>query len=434
LANNQVERTVTVVNDPLQVLIIDAGPRWDVRYLTAQFERDRRVQVVRRFRDVHLAAGGPLLPAGPQALDAFDIIVLGDVPSADLAPDDQDRLARFVARRGGFLLALSGPRGMPAGYGLGGVADLLPVRPVQVGSSAKPTGVRLGPDAAQTPITQILEDAALNARLWPALPKLTWLATGLAPKPGAAVLLVTDEPIPAPVVVVGRHGAGRVLWSASDETWRWRDRIGERVHQTFWAQAIRWGLGARLRGTDPRLQVALDRGRMDPAERAELRVSCRDRAGQPLAEPPRVYLSDLDDPQQEPRSLDLIPVDGVAGLWQAILANVPVGRWGIEAAADPDGDRLSEMRQLDVRRAASAEGADLSSDPANLARLARAGGGKATDVAGLADLVTILADGLEPRRVPVDRTWSLWDNPTPLLLLLALLTGEWLVRRRHGLP
>jgi uncharacterized membrane protein len=34
----------------------------------------------------------------------------------------------------------------------------------------------------------------------------------------------------------------------------------------------------------------------------------------------------------------------------------------------------------------------------------------------------------------VDRTWSLWDNPTPLLLLLALLTGEWLVRRRHGLP
>ena len=235
-------------------------------------------------------------------------------------------------------------------------------------------------------------------------------------------------------MVVGRHGAGRVLWSATDETWRWRDRIGERVHQTFWAQAIRWGLGARLRGADPRLQVALDRGRMDPAERAELRVACRDRAGQPINEIPRVQLRDQDNPQSEPRAVDLLPVPGAVGMWQAVLADLPVGRWRIETNAAPDGDRLTEVRQLDVRRAASAEGADLSADPANLARLATAGGGESTDAAGLASLARSLVAGLEPRRVPVDRSWSLWDNLVPLGLVLVILTVEWLLRRRHGLP
>jgi hypothetical protein len=210
LLNNVVERTVTVVDDPLKVLVLDAGPRWDARYLISQFERDRRVQVIRRFRDVHLKGSEVLLPRGEQALDGFDIIVLGDLAPSDLGPDDQERLERFVTRRGGFLIALSGSRGMPAAYGLGGVANILPVRPIQVSAQAEPIGVRLSKESRH-PITQILEDPALNARLWPALPQITWHAAGLAAKPAAEVLLETDEDKPEPLVVIQRSGAGRVL-------------------------------------------------------------------------------------------------------------------------------------------------------------------------------------------------------------------------------
>src|SRR5437762_3422013 len=44
----------------------------------------------------------------------------------------------------------------------------------------------------------------------------------------------------APLLVLGRYGAGRTLFSAIDDSWRWRFYTGESVFDTYWVQQIRY--------------------------------------------------------------------------------------------------------------------------------------------------------------------------------------------------
>ena len=441
LANNQADCSVAVNDDPLKVLVVDASPRWESRFLVDMFERDKRVEVERRYRTMRTAgAPGELLPRTQEALDAYDLVVIGDLAPGELTVDDQQRLERFVARRGGFVVAIAGPRGMPAGYGLGGLANLLPVRIIaQSLADGAPTAVTLGRDGRESPIVAVLDDVALNQQLWPALPPLQWLARNVAAKEGAEVLLEARGDQHIPVVATSRYGAGRTLWVGSPETWRWRDRLGDRVHQTFWLQAIRWGLGIRLRGKDPRLQAALDRTLIAPHEGAELRVRARHRDGTPASGSPRATLQRLDE-QGRPdpasaRELELSPVKDADGLWHLPITELGEGHWRIAVTSgDPDLAGLVENRDLVVRAHQTQEGLELGADLANLSRLAVTGGFRADTLDQAEDLVRDLAAHLEPHETVHRATHTLWDNYAALLIVLGLLATEWVWRKRVGLP
>src|SRR5205085_6616062 len=56
------------------------------------------------------------LPDGPDALAAFDCIILGDVTADQLSAEDRTRLEKFVSERGGTLVVLAGKRAMPFAY------------------------------------------------------------------------------------------------------------------------------------------------------------------------------------------------------------------------------------------------------------------------------------------------------------------------------
>src|SRR5688500_9102863 len=42
------------------------------------------------------------------------------------------------------------------------------------------------------------------------------------------------------MLVLGRFGAGRTLFSAIDDSWRWRFYTGESVFDTYWLQQLRY--------------------------------------------------------------------------------------------------------------------------------------------------------------------------------------------------
>ena len=56
--NNLAQATVSVTKDPLRVLLLDRHPRWDMRYLSALFKRDRRIDIDQRYLVVHRARQG----------------------------------------------------------------------------------------------------------------------------------------------------------------------------------------------------------------------------------------------------------------------------------------------------------------------------------------------------------------------------------------
>ncbi len=437
--NNHADCTVAVVDDPLRVLVVDNAPRWDARLLVTLFERDPRASVDCRYRAALLRQGRhDVLPDTQDGLDAYDVVALGDLAPDELGAADQERLERFVSEHGGFVICVSGPRGMPAGYGLGGLRAILPVRVSAPGALPPPTTIvlpTLSPAPAESAITTVLDDAELNRRLWPALPPLQWYLPGATPRPGADVLLEAEDAQHSPIAVVGRYGAGRVLWIASDETWRWRDRIGERVHQAFWLQAVRWGLGGRLRGADRRLQVATDRLLVEPGGALELLARARTSSGSPDPAAVTAHLLRIDGGAADERRVELHEVPGAAGLVHAVVRELSEGRWRIEiSSASPELAGLSETREVLVRPAADREGVELAADPAELARIAAAGGGECADPAGAAALLDRMTAHMATALLPVRTTWQVWGGYGCMAVLLLALGSEWYMRRRAGLP
>jgi hypothetical protein len=313
--------------------------------------------------------------------------------------------------------------------------------------------LRLTDEGSDSPVTSVLDDPVLNRKLWPALPELGWVARDVAAKTGATVLLETNEDSPAPVVACARYGAGRVFYIGTDESWRWRDRLGERVHQTFWLQAVRWGLGLRLRGSDPRLQVSVDRTLMTPDDSAEVRARATLADGTPVADPVRMRLERLDsvgEPVGSPREFELSPVRGSASLRSRSVGGLTEGDWRITVTVDrPDFSGLAEVRELTVRKSQGREGLELGADLASLRRIAGAsrpragithstgrasGGGRAGSFADCEIVARELARGLSPRRTYTVTSHSLWDNYWALVAVVVLLLGEWVWRKRFGLP
>ena len=92
-------------------------------------------------------------------------------------------------------------------------------------------------------------DPAKSASIWRGLPRHFWGVVGQA-KPGATTLAYRRgcrvrkkirrmQKISA-LIVKQNYGFGRVLYVGLDSTWRWRYRVGDLYHHTFWGAAIRW--------------------------------------------------------------------------------------------------------------------------------------------------------------------------------------------------
>lgn len=441
LANNAADTSVTVNEDSMKVLLVDSTPRWESRYLASLFERDRRVNLTRRYHSI--IAEEPravLLPKTQSEWDAFDMVCLGDLDPHELPPEQQKMLVNFVARRGGFLVCLAGPRGLPQSFSLGPLSELLPIR---VGAppnrNQEPVHVALTHQGSDHPITQVLDDPLNNEKLWPLLPPLEWIADGVIAKPAATVLLTSRTPAKTPIVAFQRYGAGRVFWIGTEETWRWRDRLGDRIHQTFWLQAMRWGLAGRLRGKDPRLQAGLDRSLLNLGESAELKARLNNGEGAKPSGPPLLKLEQLDERGQILTNLsDQLTWSATAetpGLWRAAIENLPEGRWRATIGhSDPAFSQLLETREFLVRGQSTAEGLNLGGDLAALTRLANAGGGKAGTMDQTDTILQDLVAKLKPRWQDHRETIRLWNSYYTMLLVIGLLCAEWVLRKRRGLP
>ncbi|HLH27310.1 MAG TPA: hypothetical protein VKW77_00260, partial [Acidimicrobiales bacterium] len=248
--------------------------RWEFRYLRNALARDPRVNVdsvvfhqprTTSTSEFTYPTALPARPEGssnaPDPLGAFDAIVIGDVDPADLGAEAWTRLETYVAERGGTLIVSPGPRYWPAQQGASEtVRKLLPVldpQPVAInpGSTDQahpslPPGAAVAPsvtavgDATAWPMLQFAADPEQSRIVWAGLPRLPWVLAGKA-KPGATVLAFSGDEAAA-VIAAQPYGLGKVLWLGTDNTWRWRHRVGDAYHHRFWGQTVRWAASGKL--------------------------------------------------------------------------------------------------------------------------------------------------------------------------------------------
>ena len=242
-----------------------------------------------------------------------------------------------------------------------------------------------------------------------------------------------------PLLVIQEVGAGQVCFLGSDETWRWRDRLGDRVHQTFWLQVLRWGLAGRLRGKEPQLQVGLDRSQIDPGTTIRVRARARDAEGAILDVPLRVAIEKLaidGEVDEIVAERELLSVEDAPGIRALALSDLPIGNYRLRVTGDaPEIEDLIEERSLVVRDRSARETLDLSADIGALSRLSAAGAGMTKGLIEWQSVVDDLASDLSPRQEEQRRVTDVFRAGYFILLLaLALMLAEWLLRKRSGLP
>ncbi len=273
--NNQLERQVSVRKTQIRVLLVQAYPNYEFRYLTNMLERDSTIELhtVLQDADVEYASQEKtalaMFPMRREDLFNYDVVLFGDVNPALLNAAAMTNLADFVVQKGGGLAFIAGSQFDPLSYRGTPLANLLPVelatvvapdarQPIKAGFVMQPTG-----DGLNYANMQLGDTQAETLQIWRKLPPLYWFlevqskdsADVLAEHPTAQ----TADGRRAPIIVARRTGAGMVLFHATDETWRWRYRVGDVFFARYWVQAIRFLSRTKLLGKDQAARLTTNR-------------------------------------------------------------------------------------------------------------------------------------------------------------------------------
>jgi len=440
-ANNRKPLLIELVDRPLRVLYVDGYPRWEYRYLKNLLVREQSIEcsvmLLSADRDFAQEGDRPItrLPRSAEELADYDVIVLGDVPGSYFSPEQLAMIREHVADRGAGLLWIGGERYTPDSYAGTVLADLLPMRgsltlaPIGRPVNMEPTDVaeRLG--VLQIAIGQRIgwpEELSDSAYGWSQL----HYAQRIEPdrlKPTAEVLAQTVSLLDGshlPLVMHIRYGAGRSLYVATDEIWRWRYGRGERLPDQFWIQMIRMlGRASLLRA----------------GERASLEVSPRRvEVGQPLRVELRLLDAQLIETER-PTIAAVLETEDRRKLADLELRRLPSSEDRFSATCLPQAAgslrvRVSEptLAELGLVMPVEVYAPDdelrrPETDHPLLRRLASDTGGLVLAPEDLADLPELLPNRavrtLDPLREPI------WDTPLAFTLVLLMLTAEWIGRR-----
>ena len=466
--NDKKTAVVRVADDKARVLLVDGEPRWEFQYLRNALVRDPRVAVdaIVFHQPALPSASEPgyltALPARPEKpatdpIGQYDLIVVGDVDPLDLPAESWARLDAYVAERGGTLALLPGPRYWPtlAGEVTRGLLPVVDPHPLAVDPTsvdpahpALPPGVPLMPTAEALlaadawPMLQVGEGAEGTRSTWANLPRLPWAIAG-KPKPSATTLATSPgREEDGPLIAAQPYGLGKTLWVGTDATWRWRFRVGDAVHHRFWGQVVRWAGSGMLAVGNRLVRHGPLKSRVGEGEgvRLQARVA-EDASGLPpdLLMAARVVRKGGSAGAEAVAVVPLRAVPGQPRVFEGVAPPLPEGEYLVRLDAPQLASLASSQgvgpipeAPLEVVPRDTPERVELAAAREPLERLAVATGGKVFTAAEAGQLPAYL----KAKTKPVERSeeFPLWDHPGTLIVFFLILTVEWVLRKRAGLP
>ncbi|MGD9646769.1 MAG: hypothetical protein AB7U73_13730 [Pirellulales bacterium] len=439
--NNREMRLVSVRREQIRVLLAQAYPNYEFRYLKTMLERDGTIEfhTVLQDSDPEYATSDKtalrLLPHRREELFAYDVIVLADMNPGYLSTSVLENVAAFVEEKGGGVIMVAGPEFNPSAFQGTPLARLVPMEtraadngPWREGFQVLPTALGL-----DCPPFQLGDTPDETRRIWERLPPLYWFCEAAKLRPAARVLAehptrVMRDGRRVPLITLEYVGAGKVLFHAVDETWRWRYQVGDLYFARYWIQSIRYLSRSKLLGKDRSAELSVDRRSYRRGEPVRLRVRFVDERLAPPADDGVTVMVERDN--QERRSVTLHRDSASQGVFEGLLPQSPEGRfhgWLVEPALE------GRAPAVDFQVVAPpGEFERIEMDRAELERAADATRGRLYTLANLRDLAGALPSG---QQVPIDTLppIPLWNRWPVLIVLLVLLCGEWLLRKRMGL-
>jgi uncharacterized membrane protein len=455
-ANNTIETFVTVYKGGISVLLVDKQRAWEPQAICDAVAGEERIHLY----PVWLRGGQAVDPAAGDLFQFdrqhYDVIIIGDVTAAQMTavnPRALEEIQQRVRDGAGFLM-LGGYYTFDNGDWKG--TPIEPLLPVKLDGG-------LGQVTEPVPITPThagLERFGYLLRLDGKDPKEAWASleplegmTHLGEPTNLGTILATG-PGNLPVLVTANYGdKGRTLAFAGDTTHRWiRDARTKDIHTRFWRHLVVWL--AHQEDAGGHLWVQPDTRRLPVRSELGFSVGARGKGGKDL--PGGDFKVKVLGPDGKPVPDAALSVatgpSGTRGVFKDVpgVYRMEAGVYSIEVtgeAKDPatgevvrgDGPATSRFIVYDedvemMRRAADHEFLKKLFGEGNFRRV--------EDLpAVLAQLETNPLDRTRPkmRHLP-DWRQNKADprSPSPFLLglfalFVALLAGEWLLRRSWGL-
>ena len=422
-----------------RVLVVDGRPRWETRFLRNLLERDPLWDVLTvvagaKTEEPVLARGaGPeALPGSSAELNAFDLVVFGDVPRDLWRREELAWMRDFVVRRAGGLILIDGSREWLRGYGDSPLGPLIPVEweGNAGGVRAGIAGFEFNERGGQHSALSLASERGANLRIWSQLPASHWVSGG-QPKPGAETLLdvrVRNRTLPG--VVYWPVGGGKILYHGFEDSWRWRYGVADQYHARYWSQMAQWIAEAPFAVRDK--FVSLDAGPLTyrPGDRAELRVRLRDGQGLPVTQAAVDAVLVRDGICSG--TVRLVPDDAGGGLFRGKTAALEPGNH--EVRLESEAIPASELKAKTTFKVESPETGELNQLHLNeeaLLEVAASSGGRYFREEDAAALLEVLAP--MSRGKVIESKTVLWQSPWWFWSVILLLTGEWVLRKRWGL-
>lgn len=442
LRNNTVTRSVLVSDSKRRVLYVEGEPRWEFKFIRRAEDDDPTIQLVSMLRTSEnklyrqgikdpgeLAEG---FPTRPEDLFGYSAIIVGSINVDYFSPLQRELLREYADRRGGGILFLGGRMSLTeGGWGTSSISELLPTFLPSVHNTfhRNAATVELTSAGADSPITRLLDDPTKNIERWN---KLTYIADyqdAGSPKPGALVLIQMNAGRrKLPLLVTQSYGHGRTSILATGGTWRWQmsEPLGDRSHNLFWQQLIRWLVAdsptALSASASP--SVLMDGGSV------QLNAHVRDAQFSPAIN--SHVIAHIIGPQGINSLIDLLPSQQNPGQYTANWnAEKPGGYVAEIMAANAISHQELGRDTIAFRREDGvAENFHTQQNQELLKQLSDQTDGhywKLSEIKDLPRNISYSEAGISARTAN-----ALWNIPAVFLVLIGLLIAEWLLRRKWG--
>ncbi len=454
--NNRFQTLIDTRRDTLRVLYFEGQLRRDFKYIKRALEDD---QVV-RFTSVAQTGTGKFyrqgiehpnelaggFPVSEEELYRHQVIIFGDVDASAYSIEQLRMIEKAVRIRGSGFLMLGGQHVFSEGnFWNTPITDLLPVDldpsrrtaiPERLVTEGKPLveqGFRFVPTPAglESPILRLSVDPAANQAQWSEMPGLTSLNLVGPVKPGAIVLAEKPEDEfgdREPILAVQRYGKGRSAALTTSSTWRWQMLLeaDDMRFERFWRQLTRW-----LAASAPK-RVNLDLGerRAVPGEEMTLKVNAYTEVFDPAGG--ATIRGTITDPLGQTHEVAFQEDLATPGAYTASFVPAAEGVYEVSVSGEMEGVTIGESTKSFLARPSAREYYDATLKRPFLENLARTAGGFYHSPEEASDLPELLRS--RRTNTSIYRADYLWDMPLLFVLILALLSAEWIYRRRKGLP
>ncbi len=449
---------VSVLDAKIAVLYVDGYPRWEYRYIKNEMIRDKTVNIscllmsadpsfTQEGDPAKDGFPGPLkqFPESIEQLLDYDVVVFGDVDPRQFSDRQLQLISDFVSKTGGGFGMVAGPKFSPRAYRNSAIEPILPVNISKIPPEDKTTittGFRpvLTKDGDQSTIFRFFPDKKRNDQyLANEIQPLFWYQRGVTVKPGVGEVYaehptdVGTDGRKAPLLVLGRFGAGRTLFSAYDDSWRWRFYTGESVFDTYWVQQLRYLARSKKLG-QRRVTLATAKPAYELGEQVRLQMRVVDAALlQQLPDTIRVDVMGENAGGSSPtlaRQENLVRQEGQPDLYVASFTADRVGKFDVKLPPISSGiDTIQVPLEVVVPRL------ELNQPQVNRAALRALATETDGQLIDLADARTKLP-ALIPSAAkvfPVVSPEPLWDAPLAMAMFVILITIEWVVRKLQGM-